>query len=148
MILFGAFFKKIVLKFLCLLMKIKPTHLLVCFDFKVKHLKSSIVWNYSKRHVYFANCFIIFTFQHISCWNNTMQYLIKNFRITQLHHFMWLRGTLLLLRLSRFSCVHLYATLDCSPPGSSVHRILQAKNILEWIVMPSRRKEVCYKSLN
>ena len=34
-----------------------------------------------------------------------MQYLIKNFRVTQLHHFMWLRGTLLLLLLSRFSRV-------------------------------------------
>ena len=62
-----------------------------------------------------------------------MQYLMKNFGITQLHHFMWLRGTLLLLWLSHFSCVHLYATLDCSLPGSSVHRILQAKNTgMDW----------------
>ena len=28
---------------------------------------------------------------------------------------------------------------DCSPPGSSVHRILQAK-ILEWVAMPSSRE--------
>ena len=28
--------------------------------------------------------------------------------------------------------------MDCSPPGSSVHRILQAR-ILEWIAMPSSR---------
>ena len=27
---------------------------------------------------------------------------------------------------------------DCSPPGSSVHEILQAR-ILEWIAMPSSR---------
>ena len=26
--------------------------------------------------------------------------------------------------------------MDCSPPGSSVHGILQAR-ILEWVVMPS-----------
>ena len=39
-----------------------------------------------------------------------MQYLIKNFRITQLHHFMWVRGTLLLLRLSRFSLAQLCVT--------------------------------------
>ena len=36
----------------------------------------------------------------------------------------------------------LYQTLcnsmDCSPPGSSVHRILQAR-ILEWVAMPSSR---------
>ena len=29
-------------------------------------------------------------------------------------------------------------TVDCSPPGSSVHRILQAR-ILEWVVMPFSR---------
>ena len=28
--------------------------------------------------------------------------------------------------------------MDCSPPGSSVHGILQAK-ILEWVAMPSSR---------
>ena len=28
--------------------------------------------------------------------------------------------------------------LDCSPPGSSVHGILQAR-ILEWVAMPSSR---------
>ena len=28
--------------------------------------------------------------------------------------------------------------MGCSPPGSSVHRILQAR-ILEWVVMPSSR---------
>ena len=29
--------------------------------------------------------------------------------------------------------------MDCSPPGSSVHGILQA-GILEWVAMPSSRK--------
>ena len=28
--------------------------------------------------------------------------------------------------------------MDCSPPGSSVHEILQAR-ILEWVAMPSSR---------
>ena len=28
--------------------------------------------------------------------------------------------------------------MDCSPPGSSVHGILQAR-ILEWVAMPSSR---------
>jgi len=28
--------------------------------------------------------------------------------------------------------------MDCSPSGSSVHRILQAR-ILEWVAMPSSR---------
>jgi len=31
--------------------------------------------------------------------------------------------------------------MDCSPPGSSVHGILQAK-ILEWVAMPSSRGDL------
>ena len=34
------------------------------------------------------------------------------------------------------SCLTLYNPMDCSPPGSSVHRILQER-ILEWVVIPS-----------
>ena len=40
--------------------------------------------------------------------------------------------------LSLFSHVQLFAALDCSLPGSSVHGILQTR-ILEWVVMPSSR---------
>ena len=36
------------------------------------------------------------------------------------------------------SCLTLCNLLDCSPPGSSVHGVLQAR-ILEWVVMPSSR---------
>ena len=36
------------------------------------------------------------------------------------------------------SCLTLCDHVDCSPPGSSVHGILQAK-ILEWVAMPSSR---------
>ena len=36
------------------------------------------------------------------------------------------------------SCLTLYDPMDCSPPGSSVHRILQAR-ILKWVAMPSFR---------
>ena len=36
------------------------------------------------------------------------------------------------------SCWTLCNLLDCSPSGSSVHRILQAR-ILEWVAMPSSR---------
>ena len=43
------------------------------------------------------------------------------------------------LRLSRFSCVlTLCNPMDCSPPGSSAHRILQAR-IPEWVAKPSSR---------
>ena len=33
----------------------------------------------------------------------------------------------------------LYEPMDCNPPGSSVHGILQAR-ILEWAAMPSSRE--------
>ena len=36
------------------------------------------------------------------------------------------------------SCPTFYDPMDCSPPGSSVHGILQAR-ILEWVAMPSSR---------
>ena len=36
------------------------------------------------------------------------------------------------------SCPALCNPMDCSPPGSSVHGILQAR-ILEWVTMPSSR---------
>ena len=35
-------------------------------------------------------------------------------------------------------CVQLCEPVDCSPPGSSVHGILQAR-ILEWVVIPFSR---------
>ena len=37
--------------------------------------------------------------------------------------------------LSHFSCVWLCYPMDCDPPGSSVHGILQVR-ILEWVAMP------------
>ena len=36
------------------------------------------------------------------------------------------------------SCLTLCDPMDCSPPGSSVHGILQAR-ILKWVAMPSFR---------
>ena len=36
------------------------------------------------------------------------------------------------------SCLTLWDPMDCSPPGSSVHGILQAR-ILEWVAMLSSR---------
>ena len=35
------------------------------------------------------------------------------------------------------SCLTLCDPMDCSPLGSSVHEILQAR-IMEWLAMPSR----------
>ena len=36
------------------------------------------------------------------------------------------------------SCLTLCSPMDCTPPGSSVHGILQAR-ILEWVAIPSSR---------
>ena len=40
--------------------------------------------------------------------------------------------------LSHFRCVQPCDPMDCSPPGSSIHEILQAR-IPEWVAMPSSR---------
>ena len=40
------------------------------------------------------------------------------------------------LCLAHQACLTLCDPVDCSPPGSSVHGILQAR-ILEWVAMPS-----------
>ena len=39
-------------------------------------------------------------------------------------------------------CPSLCDPMDCSPPGSSVHGILQAR-VLEWVAMPSSRGSSC-----
>ena len=41
--------------------------------------------------------------------------------------------------LSRLLCLTLCDPMDCSPPGSSVHGILQER-ILAWAAMPSSRE--------
>ena len=51
----------------------------------------------------------------------------------------WLTDCLWLVRvLAVQSCLTLFDPMDCSPPGSSVHAILQAK-ILEWVVISFSR---------
>ena len=43
------------------------------------------------------------------------------------------------------SCLTLCDPVDCSPPGSSVHAVLQAR-ILEWVPIPfSRASFVCVR---
>ena len=42
------------------------------------------------------------------------------------------------------SCLTVYDPMDCCPPGSSVHGILQAR-ILEWVVMPSSKGSSQFK---
>ena len=49
---------------------------------------------------------------------------------TQLYSYLYI-----LLPCLTQSCLTLSDPMDCSPPGSSVHGILQAR-ILEWVAMP------------
>ena len=60
---------------------------------------------------------------------------------------MWGSDPLILRETSAIVCVHtkslhscmtLCNSMDCSPPGSSVHEIFQAR-ILEWVAIPSSR---------
>ena len=44
-----------------------------------------------------------------------------------------------MLAKSLQSCPTLCDPMNCSPPGSSVHEILQAR-ILEWVATPCSRK--------
>ena len=48
------------------------------------------------------------------------------------------KSTVCVCAKSLQSCLTLYDPVDCCPPGSSVHGILQAR-ILEWVSMPSSR---------
>ena len=53
--------------------------------------------------------------------------------------FMWLQESDACMRAKSLqSCSTLCGPMDCSPPGSSVHGILQTR-ILEWVAMPSSR---------
>ena len=49
-------------------------------------------------------------------------------------HYIWLKVRVLVTQ----SCPTLCNPIDCSPPGSSIHGILQVR-ILEWISIPSSR---------
>ena len=46
-----------------------------------------------------------------------------------------------------WSCLTLCNPMDCSPPGSSVHGILQAR-ILEWAAIPFSRGNLPTQGLN
>ena len=64
-----------------------------------------------------------------------LKWFIQN--LHDFHHTNILIVLLIFLMLKLIqSCLTLRDTVDCSPAGSSVHGILQAR-ILEWVVMPS-----------
>ena len=61
------------------------------------------------------------------------------FLVFHLIELLWMRSRAFnACMLSRFSQVWLWDPVNCSPPGSSVHVILQAR-MLAWVAMPSPR---------
>ena len=63
-----------------------------------------------------------------------MHYLAAHLKLTQPR-----KSTLKTMKvLVTQSCLTLCYPMDCSPPGSSVHRLLQAR-ILEWVAIPFSR---------
>ena len=63
------------------------------------------------------------------------KYLIQNHLINYSINSLWRWKVKVLVTQS---CPTLYDPMDCSPPGSSVHRILQAR-ILEWVAISFSR---------
>ena len=54
--------------------------------------------------------------------------------VLKIVNYLILRGACLCLSLIAQSCTTLYNLLDCSPPGSYIHGIFQAR-ILEWVAI-------------
>ena len=71
--------------------------------------------------------------QTYSYWRGNM-----GWRADKLGDWSWHIHTVCVCAQSLQSCPTLCDLKDCSPPGCSVHEILQAR-ILEWVAMPSSR---------
>ena len=76
----------------------------------------------------------ILTFKIILCLSETQIQL----RVLCVIWQPWFKAVRVCVRLVAQSCRALCHPMDCSPPGSSVHRILQAR-ILEWVAISSSR---------
>ena len=79
-------------------------------------------------------------------WNHTVFSLLSLTFVTEQYAFkvpscifMADRSFLFVKSESAQSCLTLLDPMDCSPPGSSVHGILQAR-ILEWVAIPFSRR--------
>ena len=62
---------------------------------------------------------------------------IRNYSSNKIIYFL-LTGYFFASTFYTTSCLTLCNPVNCSPPGSSVHGILQAR-VLEWVAMPSSR---------
>ena len=73
----------------------------------------------------------------LSTYPNLFQKVISLWVVNTKEHIVSVNACAVCARLLQ-SCLTPCDPMDCSPPGSSVHGILQAR-ILEWVAMPSSR---------
>ena len=86
----------------------------------------------------FPECHMVEIIQYVafSHWLLSLSSML----LRSLHVFLWLDRSFLFVKSeSAQSCLTLLDPMDCSPPGSSVHGILQAR-ILEWVAIPFSRR--------
>ena len=75
--------------------------------------------------------------------NDHSSYFLVHFYHSLNHHVLFILSAVLCL-ITQLCPTH-WDFMDCNPPGSSVHGILQAR-ILEWVAMPSSRGSAQPKS--
>ena len=98
---------------------------ILCWELSVSSLYSYSfkLWNYKLRQL------------HTSVYQYLLRWSIKIL--------IWMKSACLKLKqyvcvLDAHSCPTLYHSMNCNPPGSSVHGVLQAR-ILEWEAVPFSR---------
>ena len=102
-------------------------HLIENITTYICHLEYIYVYKHIHIHTY------AYTYIHICMCVNMYVYF---FQMDNLYIVLYMLACMCAKSLQ--SCPTLCDPLDCSPPRSSVHGILQAR-ILEWVTMPSSR---------
>jgi len=74
----------------------------------------------------------------IKFWYNSKKNMDNSLKRILKWYFYWYFQHMSMCVLVAQSCLTLCNPMDCSPPGSSVHGILQAR-ILEWVAIPFSR---------
>ena len=100
-----------------------------------------VPFNLLRNQYLFNKCYTVFVIQYTVCIYYIYIYRFMNIFIyvyLTLKQFLFYQKS----TKSRQSCPTLCNPMDCSPPGSSVHGISQAR-ILEWVAMPSSRGSSC-----
>ena len=100
---------------------------LLCVQFSIWHSASLVLFIFN---------YFILEYR----WLRTLFYFQMYRKVIQLYIYMCVHiyTPCYMFAKSLQSCQTLCDPMDCSPPGSSVHGVLQAR-ILEWVAVPSSR---------